>query len=76
LQLYKDVFSNEEIISDAYDFEWVFNNVGVKVKSKYITKGEIEVDIGCGDAFGGQAEEEKAEDNVEKVLDVIDSFKY
>jgi hypothetical protein len=61
--LYIDIFSNEEIVSDAFKFEWIFDNVGFKIKSNYKITGNEHVDIGCGNSFGGtDAEEEKVED--------------
>ena len=42
------MFSNEEIVSDAFKFEWVFENVGFKIDSKYKIVGEVNVDIGRG----------------------------
>jgi hypothetical protein len=34
------------------------NTVGV-VKSQYVVKGGLKVDIGCGNAFGGTGEDEE-----------------
>jgi hypothetical protein len=53
-----------------------YDDVGAKVKAKWKVVGEDKIDIGCGDAFGGAGEDEKAEDQVAKVLDVVDGFKY
>lgn len=41
-----------------------------------VVKGEEKVDIGCGNAFGGGEEEEAGNEEVEKVIDVVDSFQY
>lgn len=73
--VYTDIFSHEEIISDSYEMKWVFDNVGVEIESKYITKGEENIDIGCGNAFGGGGDDE-GDAEVEKVLDLIDAFRY
>lgn len=66
MRVYTDVFSKEEIVSDSFNFEYVFEKVGVEIKSTFITKAEGDIDIGCGNAFGGNAEEEGAAD-AEKV---------
>lgn len=50
--------------------------MGGEIKSKFIVKGGEAYDIGCGNAFGGAGEEEKADDSKEKVIDVVDAFKY
>ncbi|KAL4512583.1 hypothetical protein ABPG72_020420 [Tetrahymena utriculariae] len=75
MKVYTDIFSGEEIISDSFKFEYKFENVGVQIKSAYILKAEGDIDIGCGNAFGGTGEEEGKAD-AEKVLDVVDAFKY
>ena len=62
MRLYIDAFSGDEIISDSFDLVPVFEEVGAEIKAKMIVKKEGEVDIGCGNAFGGEGEEEKADD--------------
>lgn len=82
-QVYVDVFSGEEIISDSFNIVELFDGAGGEVKSKLVVKGGVDVDIGCGNAFGGKNEEDEEEGaggnenpNVEKVVDLIDAFKY
>ncbi len=45
-----------------------------------VVKGEDNVDIGCGNAFGGTNEQGQEQGNggapVEKVNDIVDSFHY
>ena len=72
--LYLDVFSHDEIISDSYTMTWIFDGVGAECESQYIGVGGENIDVGCGNAFGGGGDDEGVE--TEKVLDVIDSFKY
>jgi hypothetical protein len=75
--LYVDAFSNDEIVSDSYDITYVFDNVGGEVKSNYIVIGGENIDVGCGNAFGGTDEDnEGTDDQAVKVLDVVNSFKY
>ena len=74
MEVYSDITSGEEIVSSSYKFNYLFNKVGVEIKSSYVMKREDDVDIGCGNAFGGTEEEAKGDG--EKVLDVIDTFKY
>ena len=77
MKLYTDIFTDEEIISDSYPHVEKFDGVIWEVKSRWIVKGEENVDIGCGNAFGGGGEDEQAggEESV-KVLDLVDSFGY
>lgn len=77
MKLFSDVFSGTEVISDSYPFKEVFDGVAVEVKSRMVVKGEDNIDIGCGNAFGGAGEQEAGGDqNVEKVIDIVDSFNY
>jgi len=48
------------------------------VKSKFVEKGAENFDIGCGDAFGGKAEDDEgvADECKEKFNDIIEAFKY
>ena len=47
------------------------------VESKLIEKGSGDVDIGCGNAFGGEADAEGGVDSgVEKVNNIIEGFQY
>ncbi len=42
-----------------------------------VVKGNEDVDIGCGNAFGGAGEEEQVGGApVEKVIDLVDAFQY
>ena len=76
MKIYYDVFSNEEIISDSYKMVEIFDGLVCEIKARWMIKKEGQVDIGCGNAFGGGGEEEAVEENVEKVLDLIDAYGY
>lgn len=80
MRIFQDVFTEDEIISDSYKFEELFNGVVIAVKSRQIVKGEDNVDVGCGNAFGGKNEDEEeggaGQENVQKVIDLVDSFQY
>ena len=78
--VYKDLISGDEMMTDAFPQNPVVGNDGetvegmFEVESSTAVKGADNVDIGCGNAFGG--EEEVVDDSVEKVNNVIDPFKY
>ena len=77
MRLYSDIWTDTEVISDSYPFKEVFEGVAVEVKSRMIVKGDEKVDVGCGNAFGGGGEEEDMGNaEVEKVIDLVDSFNY
>jgi len=60
MKIYQDIFSGEEVISDSYKMEEIYDGVAIEVKGRMVVKGEANVDIGCGNAFGGAEEEEGA----------------
>ena len=77
MKLFMDVFSDEEILSDSYPMKEKYEGVIWEIKSRWIVKGDDNVDIGCGNAFGGAGEEEQAGgEEVVKVLDIVDTFGY
>ena len=82
MKVYQDVFTSEEIISDSFQLTLLFSEAVGEVNSKWTVKGDVNVDIGCGNAFGGTNEEEGAaeggagESMENKVIDIIDAFKY
>jgi len=53
MKLYTDAFSGTEVLSDGYKIVFEYEGVIGKVKSKMVNKTEGDVDIGCGNAFGG-----------------------
>mmetsp|Transcript_5097 Transcript_5097/g.7041 ORF Transcript_5097/g.7041 Transcript_5097/m.7041 type:complete len:181 (+) Transcript_5097:141-683(+) len=73
--VYQDIFTEDELISDSYKHEPVIDEDGeevpglFEVESRTIAVGGDNVDIGCGNAFGG--EEEELDDNVEKENNII-----
>jgi hypothetical protein len=77
MELFKDIFSHEEIITNSFGFEFCYDKVIGKVQSKYITVGGDKIDIGAGDAFKAKDEEDEGvEDTAVKVLDVLAANKY
>lgn len=79
--VYCDVITGDEMLSSAFPLSQVKDEEGNDVaglmfcESKMIAKAGDDVDIGCGNAFGGEAEEAGGGD-VEKVNNVIESFGY
>lgn len=59
MRIYQDIFNDEEFISDSYKFENKFEDVIIEVQSKMVALKEADVDIGCGNAFGGTNEDEE-----------------
>jgi len=78
--VYKDLISGDEMMTDAFPRNPVHDNDGnvveglFEVESSMSVKGSDNIDIGCGNAFGG--DEQAADSSVEKVNNVVDSFTY
>ncbi|RLN74004.1 hypothetical protein BBJ28_00009004 [Nothophytophthora sp. Chile5] len=74
--VWQDLFTDDEVMSDSFKVVPCVDAAGnpvsgmFQVESKTVAKGSDNVDIGCGDAFGG--EEEQLDDSVETVNNVID----
>ena len=64
----------------------LYNDTTAQVQSKMVAKGEVEIDVGCGNEFGGKVEEEEGaeggapaagkNDHIAKINDLIDAFQY
>jgi hypothetical protein len=62
---------------NSFPIEKIFDGIGFEVKSNFIVKGGEDIDIGCGNEFGGTEEDnEGVDDQKVKILDVVDAFKY
>ena len=79
MKLYLDLFSGAELVSDSYPSEEIYDGVGLEVKSNMLVKGDVDVDIGCGNAFNNPDENKEEEGNKEppeKVNNILDTFQY
>jgi hypothetical protein len=58
MKVFQDVFTNDEVMSDIFDFTLEYEGAIMKVPSAYKNKEDVgNVDIGCGNAFGGDEED-------------------
>lgn len=78
--VYKDIISGDEMMTDSFQHNSVVGKDGntvsglFEVESSNVVKGEENIDIGCGNAFGGT--EDEVDSSVEKVNNIVDSFNY
>ncbi|XP_954451.1 p23 (translationally controlled tumor protein homolog), putative [Theileria annulata] len=77
MKVYRDLYSNDEVCSDAYDHLDPFDNpdlssVAFEVKTSKVAKGEEDYGIGYNDEEGG--DQMNVDPNVEVVVDVVDKF--
>jgi hypothetical protein len=80
--IYSDIFSHDELCSDAYKME-IVDDVIIKFESKLVESGDgKEIKIYDGDAFGGKTEPEEGEETgpvkpveeTNKVNEIIHKF--
>lgn len=81
MRIFEDIVTGIEVISDSYPMELLFDGAACEVQSRMVVKGDVNIDVGCGNAFGGKNEEEEegatgGSAPVEKVNDLIDAFGY
>ena len=79
MKVFQDVFTNDEVMSEVFKFELAYQDVVMKVKSAMKNKEAVgNIDIGCGNAFGGSEEDGDSGSGdgapSEKVLDVPYNF--
>lgn len=46
MKVFYDVLNDDELLSDSYKIEYVYDGVGAEVKARWVVKGAVEVDIG------------------------------
>mmetsp|Transcript_27256 Transcript_27256/g.54429 ORF Transcript_27256/g.54429 Transcript_27256/m.54429 type:complete len:183 (+) Transcript_27256:28-576(+) len=75
--VYTDLITGDEMMSDSYPREPVLDAEGEEIEgmfqvaSRMVVVGGDDVDIGCGNAFGGESEDAKVDDSVEKENNII-----
>jgi hypothetical protein len=77
--VFQDVFTRDEVMSECFKFELAYEDSVMKVKSAMKNKESVgNIDIGCGNAFGGSDEDGDSGSGdgtpSEKVLDVPYNF--
>jgi hypothetical protein len=84
MRIYQNIDGGEtDVISDGYKMVVLeqFEGIVTEIQSRMVVKGDVNVDVGCGNAFGGKNEDEEeggagGEVPPEKVNDLIDAFNY
>ncbi|XP_021761476.1 translationally-controlled tumor protein homolog [Chenopodium quinoa] len=75
--VYEDIISGDELLSDSYRCDELFNGCLWEVEGKWVVKGgHIEVDIGANpSAEGGEDDEVVGDEEGIKVVDIVDNFR-
>ena len=67
MKVWIDVFSGDEMVSDSYKQQVIFNDACLEVQAKYITKGNEKIDI------GGDDQDDDDDGEGETVINVVDA---
>eukprot|EP00744_Colponema_vietnamica_P000217 GILI01000393.1.p1 GENE.GILI01000393.1~~GILI01000393.1.p1 ORF type:complete len:178 (-),score=69.84 GILI01000393.1:66-569(-) len=76
MKVFTDIISGDELLSDSYDVNTIFEGAVYEVDSKLVQVGGESFDIGCGNEFGGGGEDEGVDDSVAKVINLVNAFQY
>lgn len=72
--LYVDAITGGELCTDSFKIVEEHDGAIWSIASKRVVKGDVDVDIGCGNAFGGNADEDEAlPAGAETVIDIVDA---
>eukprot|EP00475_Leptophrys_vorax_P015274 TRINITY_DN2164_c0_g1_i1.p1 TRINITY_DN2164_c0_g1~~TRINITY_DN2164_c0_g1_i1.p1 ORF type:complete len:168 (+),score=44.81 TRINITY_DN2164_c0_g1_i1:120-623(+) len=72
--VYQDLISGDEMLSDSFEANEIYNGIFFEVEGKWVVKGAVDVDIGANPSAEG-GEDEAVEDSAEKVVDIVDTFR-
>merc|ERR1712170_61917 len=65
--VFADIFTDDEVLSDAFAYFFEEGDVIMKVKSHMTTKENANVDVGCGNAFGEGEQDNGPDPDEERV---------
>lgn len=74
MRVWKDIISGDEMCSDSYPFEEIFDGAGLEVKARFITKKENE-DFGLKANTEEGEDESQPDDKTVTVVDVVDAMR-
>ena len=73
--VYQDLISGDELLSDSFLYKEIENGMLWEVEGKWVSQGAIDVDIGANPSAEGADEDEGVDDQVQKVVDIVDTFR-
>ena len=76
MKVFRDIFTGDEVLSDALNIKLEYEDSVYTIVSKMINPDDVgNIDIGCGNQFGGEEGENQGNDpNVEKVNNIVSNF--
>ncbi|GAB4851295.1 hypothetical protein Ancab_030591 [Ancistrocladus abbreviatus] len=73
--VYQDILTGDELLSDSFPYKELENGILWEVEGKWVVKGAVDVDIGANPSAEGDGEDEGVDDQAEKVVDIVDTFR-
>eukprot|EP00262_Sarcandra_glabra_P003326 TRINITY_DN1398_c1_g1_i1.p1 TRINITY_DN1398_c1_g1~~TRINITY_DN1398_c1_g1_i1.p1 ORF type:complete len:110 (-),score=34.30 TRINITY_DN1398_c1_g1_i1:423-752(-) len=73
--VYQDLLSGDELLSDSFPYKEILNGMLWEVEGKWVVQGAVDVDIGANPSAEVGEEDEGVDDQVVKVVDIVDTFR-
>ncbi|KAG1326248.1 putative Translationally-controlled tumor protein [Cocos nucifera] len=73
--VYQDLLTGDELLSDSFLCKEIENGMLWEVEGKWVVQGAINVDIGANPSAEGGEEDEGVDDQAQKVVDIVDTFR-
>ena len=73
--VYQDLISGDELLSDSFPYNELFEGVLWEVEGKWVVVGAVDVNIGANPSAEGGGEDEGVDDQAVKVVDIVDTFR-
>ncbi|XP_052189496.1 translationally-controlled tumor protein homolog [Diospyros lotus] len=73
--VYQDLLTDDELLSDSFPYKEIQNGVLWEVEGKWVVMGAVDVDIGANPSAEGNGDDEGVDDQVVKVVDIVDTFR-
>ena len=74
MRVWKDIISGDEMVSDSYPYEEIFDGAGLEVKASFVTKKNNE-DFGVSANTDEGEDESKPDESTTTVVDVIEGMR-
>ncbi|KAL1832551.1 hypothetical protein ACET3Z_002202 [Daucus carota] len=73
--VYQDLLTGDELLSDSFPYKEIENGCLWEVEGKWVVQGAVDVNIGANPSAEGGGEDEGVDDQAQKVVDIVDTFR-
>ncbi|KAG1365239.1 Translationally-controlled tumor protein [Cocos nucifera] len=73
--VYQDLLAGDELLSDSFPYKEIEHGMLWEVEGKWVVQGAVNVDIGANPSAEGGEEDEGVDDQAQKVVDIVDTFR-